>query len=70
MKLKFEFTADTENGEGYFTNGNHRKIEQLIFENPLLAADVLKDWFYKVEELYNQAILEMRKDFDGTKVKQ
>lgn len=68
--FKVSLSGSFETGKGHITAGSQKKIKQLTFDNPLLAADLLKDWIYDLQELYDEAILEMRKDFEGTKVKQ
>jgi hypothetical protein len=70
MRFTVSLSSSLENGEGQITNANKEKIKRLTFENPLLAADILKDWVFELSELYDVAVLEMQKDFDGTKSKQ
>jgi len=68
--FNMSLSGNLETGEGHITAGSQNKIKQLTFDNSLLAADLLKDWIYDLQQLYDEALLEMRKDFDGTKDKQ
>jgi|688.fasta_scaffold1049747_2 hypothetical protein len=70
MRVSITLSGNAETGTGHVTDGSVNKIKQLTFENPLLTADILSDWIFALEMLYDEAVSEMQKDFDGTKAKQ
>jgi hypothetical protein len=70
MRITLTLSGSLECGEGYLTPRNLEKVKRLIFENPLLAADVLSDWKYELEQLYIEAVLEMGRDFKRIRQKQ
>jgi hypothetical protein len=67
MRVSITLSGNDETGTGHVTDGSVNKIKQLTFENPLLTADILSDWIFALEMLYDEAVTEMRKDFDGIK---
>jgi hypothetical protein len=46
---------DDESGEGGLGIATTRLIERLTDEDPLLAADILKDWICELNRLYEVA---------------
>ena len=64
MRFTITLSGQTETGEGKITKSSTEKIKFLIFEHPLLAADLLKDWIFDLEQLYDEAVMEMPKDFE------
>ena len=70
MRVSITLSGNAETGTGHVTNGGINKITQLTFENPLLTADLLSDWIFALEMLYDEAVSEMQKDFEGTRAKQ
>jgi flagellar biosynthesis/type III secretory pathway M-ring protein FliF/YscJ len=55
-KVRFTITADYDHGDGEISPASEREINELIRENPLLAADVLRDWLHEISGLYLQAV--------------
>ena len=50
--------ADEEVGEGYLIVPE--KWQQI---DPLLKADILKDWIYALENMYNSSLIEMKAQY-------
>ena len=67
MRFTITLSGQTETGEGRIAKGSTDKIKFLIFEHPLLAADLLKDWIFDLEQLYDEAVVQMQKDFENTR---
>jgi len=63
-KTYLSVSADYTTGEAELTKGTKFELEDLIRENPLLAADILKDCIHDFSELYKRAAEAMDCDFD------
>jgi hypothetical protein len=70
MRLTITLSGNSETGEGHVPDGGIDKIKQLTFDNPLLAADLLSDWIFDLEMLYDKAVSEMQRDFENKRNKQ
>ena len=58
------FRADLDMGEGEI------KSWPRFYElSPLMRADLLKDWKYDIEILYEEALIEFDRDLLGSRVK-
>jgi hypothetical protein len=70
MRVAITLSGNDETGTGHVTNGGVNKIKQLTFDNPLLTADILSDWIFALEMLYDEAVLEINRDFENKRNKQ
>jgi hypothetical protein len=58
------FRADLDSGEGEI------KSWPRFYElSPLMKADLLKDWKYDIERLYEEALIEFDRDLLGSRAK-
>lgn len=60
------FKADLENGEAHITKHMEAKVVDL---DPLLRADLLKDVVGMAQRLYNQALTDLRADWESKRAK-
>lgn len=60
MRAYINLSFDLESGEAEITNGSCDVLQDLIDNNPLLAADCLKDVIFELERYYDDALLKMR----------
>ena len=58
MKIEKLFKMNLDEGEAEFILT--REFKQL---DPLLKADILKDWIYDLKEVYNETLIELQKKY-------
>lgn len=54
-RLRISLSGNLSEGEGNITAAGEGAIRQLIDENPLLAADILRDWASDLDNWYWEA---------------
>lgn len=60
MRMYVKLSGNLDTGEGDITMASAKKLQELMKANPLMAADLLKDWLGVLDSLYAQALAEMR----------
>jgi hypothetical protein len=61
MRHKITLKANFNAGEGDIGN----VLEFRYSNDPLMRADLLKDWIFLLEEEYEEALLDMRAEYKG-----
>jgi hypothetical protein len=61
MRHKLTLKANFNAGEGDIGN----VLEFRYSNDPLMRADLLKDWIFLLEEEYEEALLDMRAEYKG-----
>ena len=64
MRFTITLSGTVEGGSGNLTKGSTEKLTELLADNPLLAADLLKDWIFELTAAYELALKKMRLDFE------
>jgi hypothetical protein len=70
MRFTITLSSNAETGEGHVPDDDIEKISHLIFDNPFMAADLLAEWIFDLEMLYDEAVTEMQRDFENKRNKQ
>lgn len=70
MKTYLKISVDLNTGEAHFTKSAFSQIFGWTDNNPLFAADILRDIYDTIEWLYDDALREMREECNNLRLQQ